>query len=159
MGLDSFVAESRASAERASPLATIGTAVTSLVILLGAVAMTIGACGADGAKCCGPSTANAVATCQGLQERFFAALPAAQSCAPGSAGQCQKTVPVLVVGCNNPMCVVAVNDDSALAQIESQWNLFGCGQLPGYGCVDGCREARTGICGAQDGGSVCDPTL
>ena len=102
--------------------------------------------------------ADAVTACKGLQQSFFAALPAAQSCASGSAGQCQKTVPFLVIGCSSPMCLVAINDDSALMPIESQWNLFGCGQLPGYGCVDGCRVATTGICAAQDGGTVCDPT-
>jgi hypothetical protein len=137
-------------------LAAIGADVTGRLILLGVVVLTVGACG-SGSKCCGPTTGNAVATCQGLQTSFVAALPAAQSCTAGSTGQCQKTVPTLVIGCSSPICLVAVNDDSALAPIETQWNLLGCSQLPGYVCAQRCRQATTGVCTAQDGGAVCDP--
>ena len=123
--------------------------------------VAIGACGPldAGNRCtsaCGSSEANAVVTCQGLQESFFAALPGAQSCNTTS-GQCQKTVPLLNIGCSSPICLVAVNDDSALKPIETQWDLLGCSQLPGYVCAQGCRVARTGICGAEDGGASCDP--
>jgi hypothetical protein len=130
-----------------------------LILLAGSL---LGACGSSSdavnrcTSACDTSPADAVTACKGLQEGFFAALPAAQSCASGSAGQCQKTVPLLSIGCG-PICLVAVNDDSALTPIESQWNLFGCGQLPGYACAQGCRVAKTGICAAQDGGTVCDP--
>jgi hypothetical protein len=144
------------SSRRLAPVAPIGVDVTSGLILLGAVVLIVGACGSNGAKCCEPS-GSAAATCQGLQESFFAALPAAQSCASGSAGQCQKTLPLPVVGCPSPICLVAVNDDSALMPIETQWNLLGCSQLPGYGCAQGCRQATTGVCTAQDGGSISDP--
>jgi|SRR5579862_1819388 len=133
----------------------IGVDVTSRLIIFGAVVLTLGACG-SGSKCCGPTTGNAVATCQGLQTSFFSALPAAQSCSTTSGGQCQKTVPLLSIGCTS-ICAAAVNDDSALMPIETQWNLLGCSQLLGFGCVQGCREARTGVCAAQDGGAVCDP--
>jgi hypothetical protein len=153
VGLDSFLAECRES----RPGRAHRGRVTWRLFLLGEVVLIVGACGPDGAKCCGPLTGSATATCQGLQDRFFAALPAAQSCASGSAGQCQKTVPLLSIGCSSPICPVAVNDDSALMPIESQWNLFGCSQLHGIGCVQGCRVAKTGICGPQDGGSTCDP--
>jgi hypothetical protein len=137
--------------------------VTLRLILLGVVALTFGACSSPDAvnRCttaCDSSPANAVATCQSLQTSFFAALPAAQICGDSKiAGQCQKTVPLLAIGCASPICLVAVNDDSALMPIETQWNLLGCGQLPGYACVQGCRVARTGICGSQDGGAICDP--
>ena len=135
---------------------------TTRLALFGAVVLTIGACGSSDAvnRCtsaCDSSPANAVATCQGLQQSFFAALPAAQSCITTSGGQCQKTVPLLSIGCSSPICMVAVNDDSALMPIETQWDLLGCSQLPGYGCAQGCRVARTGICVAGDGGAVCDP--
>jgi hypothetical protein len=134
----------------------IGSDVTSRLIIFGAVVLTLGACG-SGSRCCGPTTGNSVATCQGLQDSFFAALPAAKTCTAGSVGECQKTVPLLSIGCSSPICLVAVNDDSALMPIETQWNLLGCGQLPGYGCVQGCRVATTGVCGAPDSGNVCDP--
>ena len=129
---------------------------TLRLIVIGAVVLTVGACD-SGSKCCSPSTGNAVTTCQGLQTSFFAALPAAQSCSTTNTSPCQKTVPLLAIGCASPICLVAVNDDSALMPIETQWNLLGCGQLPGYGCVQGCRVARTGTCGSQDGGTICDP--
>jgi hypothetical protein len=130
-----------------------------LILLVGSL---LGACGSSDAvnRCttaCS-STANAVAACQSLQTSFFAALPAAQSCGNTKiTGQCQNTVPLLAIGCSSPICLVAVNDDSALAPIELQWNQLGCSQLPGYGCAQGCREARTGICGPYDGGTICDP--
>ena len=153
VGLDSFLAEYRET----RPGRAHRSRVTSRLFLLGTVVLTIGACGSDGSKCCSPSTGSATAICQGLQTSFFAALPAARSCATGSVGQCQKTLPLPVVGCPSPICLVAVNDDSALMPIETQWNLLGCSQLPGYGCAQGCRQATTGVCTAQDGGSICDP--
>jgi hypothetical protein len=143
--------------ERASQL------IATRLALFGAVVLTIGSCGSsDGiTRCtsaCDSSPADAVATCQSLQTSFFAALPAAQSCGDTKNGsQCQKTVPLLSIGCSSPICLVAVNDDSALMPIETQWDLLGCSQLPGYGCAQGCRVARTGICTSQDGGAVCDP--
>jgi hypothetical protein len=143
-------------------LESMGLLVTTRLAVLGAVVLTIGACSSSDAvnRCtsvCGSSPANAVATCQSLQTSFFAALPAAQSCGATSAGQCQKTVALLSIGCSSPICLVAVNDDSALMPIETQWDLLGCSQLPGYGCVQGCRVARTGICASRDGGTICDP--
>jgi hypothetical protein len=144
-------------------LESMGLLVSTRLAVLVAVVLTVGACGSSDAvnRCtsaCDSSPANAVATCQGLQTSFFAALPAAQSCGNSKiAGQCQKTVPLLSIGCSSPICMVAVNDDSALMPIETQWNLLGCSQLPGYGCVQGCRVARTGICVAGDGGAICDP--
>jgi hypothetical protein len=105
------------------------------------------------------SKTDAASVCQSLQAKFFAALPMAQSCGDTKlGGQCQTTVPYLSIGCSSPICLVAVNDVSALMPIESQWDQLGCSQIPGYVCVDGCRVARTGICSPVDGGSVCDPT-
>jgi hypothetical protein len=130
-----------------------------LILLVGSL---LGACGSSDAvnRCtsaCGATTADAVATCQTLQERFFAALPTAQSCAANGAGQCQKTVPLLSIGCSSPICMAAVNDDSALTPIESEWNQLGCAYLPGYVCAQGCRVVTAGLCGPVDGGAVCDP--
>jgi hypothetical protein len=106
---------------------------------------------------CSSSKSDRTAECQTLQDRFFAALPTAQSCSATGGGQCQQTVPLLDIGCASPICMVAVNDGSALMPIETQWNLLGCSQLPGYACAQGCRVARTGICASQDGGAICDP--
>ena len=131
-------------------------------LLVLAAVLSVGACSSSDAvnRCtsaCDSTPADAIATCQNLQTSFFAALPAAQSCSVTSGGQCPKTVPLLSIGCSSPICLVAVNDDSALMPIETQWDLLGCSQLPGYGCAQGCRVARTGICVAGDGGAVCDP--
>jgi hypothetical protein len=106
---------------------------------------------------CSSSKPDAAAECQSLQTKFFAALPAAKSCDATESGQCQKTVPLLAIGCSSPICLVAVSDDSALIPIESQWTQIGCSQIPGYGCEQGCGVARTGICASQDGGAICDP--
>jgi hypothetical protein len=124
------------------------------------VGSLLSACGSSDAvpRCCNLSKADAVAICQSLQEEFFATLPTAQSCAVNGVAQCQKMVPLLSIGCSSPICLVAVNDDSALTPIASQWNQLGCGQLPGYVCAQGCRGATAGLCSAADGGARCDPT-
>jgi hypothetical protein len=119
-----------------------------------AVGLMVGVIGVS----CSSSKADPAAGCQSLQTKFIAALPTARSCGNAKiAGQCQKTVPLLDIGCASPICMVAVNDDAALMPIETEWNLLGCSQLPGYGCVQGCRVATTGICASQDGGAICDP--
>jgi hypothetical protein len=101
--------------------------------------------------------ATAVAACETLQSTYLDALHVAQSCDPTVAQQCQKIAPTLNIGCGSMTCPVAVNDDSALTPLQAQWAQLGCAELPGYVCVTGCRSAQTGLCGAQDGGSICDP--
>jgi hypothetical protein len=127
--------------------------ITLQIVLISSL---LSSCGSSDATKCG-TACSSVMTCQGLQDRFYAALPAAQSCEANVPGQCQKTVATLSIGCPSPACLVAVNDDSALSPIESAWSQLGCGQLSGYGCVQGCRVAKTGLCIAADGGSACDP--
>jgi hypothetical protein len=146
-------------------VAAVGVDVSLRLIFLGAVVLTVASCGSSksvadsGPESVADSSPDVVAACQSLQNNFFAALPAAKSCSATNGGQCQKTVPLLSIGCSSPICLVAVNDDSALLPTGTQWTQLGCAQLLGYTCVQGCREARTGICASQDGGAVCDPTL
>jgi hypothetical protein len=121
----------------------------------------VGGAGVGCGPCPQPVSCNGLdetSCCENLEKSFYAALPAAQACDANGAGQCQKTVPTLSIGCPSPICLVAVNDDSALAPIESEWNQLGCAELRGYTCVDGCRVPTAGLCSAQNGMSVCDPS-
>jgi hypothetical protein len=119
----------------------------SLALLIALVASSLSACG---------SKTDVVAECASLQTRFFAALPAAQGCDANVAVQCQKMVASLAIGCSSPVCMVVVNDDSALMAMESQWSQLGCARIPGYGCAQGCEVFKTGVCSAQNGAFSCE---
>src|ERR1700753_2867114 len=96
---------------------TLKRLIAAQVVLM---ASLLGSCGSsDAVNRCGTACAS-IASCQSLQAMFTAALPAAQSCDANGAGQCQKTVATLVIGCPTPLCMVAVNDDAALLPIESE---------------------------------------
>jgi hypothetical protein len=94
--------------------------------------------------------------CQELAATYGAAVIAALSCDVHGAGQCQKMVPYLALGCPE-LCQVTVNDDSALTPLLALWNQLGCSDLRGYACLQGCRNNRLGICGAESGVTICDP--
>ena len=103
-----------------------------------------------------PPDADPTIDCQELAATYGAAVIAALSCDVHGAGQCQKMVPYLALGCPE-LCQVTVNDDSALTPLLALWNQLGCSDLRGYACLQGCRNNRLGICGAESGVTICDP--
>ncbi len=104
-----------------------------------------------------PPDADPTIDCQELQAAYNATVLVALSCDVTGAGQCEKMVPYLSIGCP-ALCQVTVNDDSALTPLLTRWNQLGCSELRGYACLLGCRSNRLGICGAENGVTICDPT-
>ena len=90
-----------------------------------------GATGATGAGAGGSTTAAAedggggTTLCEGLAAQYEVAIATAQQCSVGSAAQCGQLVSAQLSPCNS--CLTYVNDAALPLELQSQWDLNGCG--------------------------------
>jgi hypothetical protein len=118
---------------------------------------TGGTSGAGGTSGTGPgpgtggsSPDGGLSVCDGLAQKYAAALPAAKSCAAGGPAPCQISV-AAGLGCFSG-CSVYVNDATELNAISQQWQAAGCADAPMVCLAIGCLPAVGGMCAQTDGG-------
>ncbi|HEY4188062.1 MAG TPA: hypothetical protein VGP07_23505 [Polyangia bacterium] len=116
----------------------------------------------------------ASAVCEGLIQKYAAALWNAKSCSPSAADQCGTLVPTELAVCTAG-CMAYVNDPTEVNAVRLEWDNAGCaaggglglggfsGTSQGNGMVScpvvRCSTAVSGACVAGDaGGTVCSTT-
>jgi hypothetical protein len=92
------------------------------------------------------------ASCDDLANQYTAALPAANACTVGAAGQCAKSVSGSLSPCFID-CMTYVQTDTALNDLKARWMAAGCNATPQVCPAIACLMPTAGTCAKGDGGA------